>query len=168
MFRRNDSRGQALVEFALILPILVFLLTGFFDIGRVVLAHDALSHAAREAARYAIVHGGSVQNSCPVGPLSTDWKTVPATTVTCPYPSPSKTSIYQEAQEQAAASGFSITVEACYGEGCSGNTDALGATNRRGTPVTVTVHTTVAMAAASVFGIGSFDVTSSSTMLVNH
>ena len=47
MFRRRDARGQSLVETALILPILVLMLTGFFDLGRVVLANDALSHAAR-------------------------------------------------------------------------------------------------------------------------
>ena len=162
-----------MVEFALVLPILMFLLTGFFDLGRVVLAHDALAHAAREAARYAIVHGGSSQNPCPVGPPAEDAVVPAAPTASCPHPSPSKESIYQEAREQAAASGSVVTVEVCYGEGCTGNTDTVDpllgpATNERGTPVTVTVHTTVDMAAASVFGLPSFDVSSSSTMLVNH
>lgn len=167
--KRNDTpRGQALVEFALVLPVLVFLLTGFFDLGRVVLAHDALSHAAREAARYAIVHGGSSENTCPVGPLADAWAAPPAATTDCPYPSPSKESIYQEAREQAGAAGSTVTVEVCYGAGCSGNTDTPGATNERGTPVTVTVHSTVHMAAGSILGLGDFDVTSSSTMLVNH
>jgi hypothetical protein len=69
--------------------------------------------------------------------------------------------------------GSAVTVEVCYGAGCVGNTDepdAEGnpATNERGTPVTVTVHTTVHMAAASLIGFSAFDVTSSSTMLVNH
>lgn len=176
--RRNPSRGQTMVEFALILPIMMFLLTGFFDLGRVVLAHDALAHAAREAARYAIVHGGSIQNTCPVGPLSVgtqpgQWPAYPTPSAGCPHPSPSRESIYQEAREQAAIAGLPVTVEVCYGPGCSGNTDAIDAngnpyTNKRGTPVTVTVRTTVDMAAASAFGLGSFDVVSSSTMLVNH
>jgi Flp pilus assembly protein TadG len=171
MFRKDSHRGQALVEFALVMPILVFLLTGFFDLGRVVLAHDALGHAAREAARYAIVHGGSSENSCPVGPAAKK-AVVPVASSTCPFPSPSKESIYREAREQAGAAGSAVTVEVCYGAGCSGNTDidADGnpATNERGTPVTVTVHSTVNMAAGSLLGLGSFDVTSSSTMLVNH
>jgi Flp pilus assembly protein TadG len=166
MTTRHDTRGQALVEFALVVPILIFLLTGFFDLGRVVLAHDTRGHAAREAARYAIVHGGSVHNTCPAGPLSTKWTTVPAATATCPYPSPSKESIYEEARQQANIAGLDVTVEVCYGQDCTGNTDL--AKNDRGTPVTVTLHTTVEMAALSIFGIGSFDVTSSSTMLVNH
>ena len=106
MFRNRDrsSRGQTMVEFALILPILMFLLTGFFDLGRVVLAHDALGHAAREAARYAIVHGGSSANPCPVGPPHADAE-VPVASASCPYPSPSKESIRIEAREQAAAAG---------------------------------------------------------------
>ena len=156
-----------MVEFALILPILMFILTGFFDLGRVVLAHDAAGHAAREAARYAIVHGGSLANACPVGPAAPT-AVVPAANVSCPYPSPSKESIRVEAREQAAAAGSNVIVEVCYGVGCSGDTDTVGATNARGTPVTVTVRASVAMAAASLLGVSSFDVASSSTMLVNH
>src|SRR3990170_4694191 len=167
MFRNRSTRGQTMVEFALILPIMMFLLTGFFDLGRVVLAHDALGHAAREAARYAIVHGSSPGNLCPVGPLPAD-VTAPTASPTCPYPSPSRESIRIEAREQAAIAGNTVTVEVCYGEGCVGDTDNLGAANTRGTPVTVTVHTTVHMAAGSLLGITSFDVTSSSTMLVNY
>ena len=159
-----------MVEFALILPILMFLLTGFFDLGRVVLAHDALGHAAREAARYAIVHGGSSANTCPVGPAHAD-ANVPVASTSCPYPSPSKESIRIEAREQAAAAGSNVTVEVCYGAGCTGDTDntlPVPATNGRGTPVTVTVRTTVHMAAASLLGVSTFDVVNSSTMLVNH
>ena len=172
MFRRDSSRGQTMVEFALILPILVLLLAGFFDLGRVVLANDSLAHAAREAARYAVVHGGSPLNLCPVGPPATD-TVVPVASTACPYPSPSKESIRIEAREQAAASGSTVTVEVCYGVGCVGDTDKVDpvtgpATNRRGTPVTVTVHSTVSMAAASIIGFSSFDVSNSSTMLVNH
>jgi Flp pilus assembly protein TadG len=165
--RTDSSRGQTMVEFALILPILVLLLTGFFDLGRVVLSNDALSHAAREAARYAIVHGGSVANLCPVGPLPDDILP-PAASASCPFPSPSKESIRVEARQQAAVAGSAVTVEVCYGQGCVGDTDNLNATNERGTPVTVTVHSTVQMTAGSLIGFSSFDVSSSSTMLVNH
>ena len=165
--RTDSSRGQSMVEFALILPILMLLLTGFFDLGRVVLSNDALSHAAREAARYAIVHGGSVANLCPAGPLPADIP-APAASASCPFPSPSRESIRAEARQQAAAAGSSVTVEVCYGLGCVGDTDIPGATNERGTPVTVTVRSTVHMTAASLIGFSSFDVSSSSTMLVNH
>ena len=156
-----------MVEFALVLPILVLLLVGFFDLGRVVLANDGLAAAAREAARYAIVHGGSRANPCPVGPAAPD-AVVPVASASCLHPSPSKESIRIEAREQAEAAGSTVTVQVCYGVGCVGDTDVVGATNARGTPVTVTVHSTVTMAAASIIGLADFSVASSSTMLVNH
>jgi len=52
---RRAYRGQSLVEFALILPILLILLLGIFDFGRAVAAHNSVSNAARSAARVAIV-----------------------------------------------------------------------------------------------------------------
>jgi Flp pilus assembly protein TadG len=53
---RARTRGQALVEFALILPIFILLLVGLFDVGRAVFAYNTVSNAAREAARVAIVN----------------------------------------------------------------------------------------------------------------
>lgn len=47
--------GQTLVEFALIFPLLLFLLIGFFDIGRAVFYYSSLSNAVREAARTGVV-----------------------------------------------------------------------------------------------------------------
>lgn len=47
----HHSRGQSLVEFALILPLFVLLLVGVFDIGRAFFAYIAISNAAREGAR---------------------------------------------------------------------------------------------------------------------
>lgn len=44
-----------MVEFALILPILVLLLVGLFDVGRAVFAYNTVSNAAREAVRLAVV-----------------------------------------------------------------------------------------------------------------
>jgi Flp pilus assembly protein TadG len=52
-FRR--SRGQALVEFALVLPIFLLILMGIFDLGRAVYYSSTLSNAARETAREGIV-----------------------------------------------------------------------------------------------------------------
>lgn len=53
--RGRDSRGQALVEFALILPILVLVMVGIFDVGRLVYAYNTVNNAAREGGRQAIV-----------------------------------------------------------------------------------------------------------------
>jgi len=49
------QRGQSLVEFTLILPLLLVLLMGILDLGRAVAAYNSVSNAARSAARVAIV-----------------------------------------------------------------------------------------------------------------
>jgi Flp pilus assembly protein TadG len=53
---RGKGRGQALVEFALVLPIFILLLVAIFDLGRAVFAYNTLTNAAREGARIAIVN----------------------------------------------------------------------------------------------------------------
>jgi hypothetical protein len=55
---KNQRRysGQSLVEFALIFPLLFFLITGFLDLGRAIFYYSSLTNAVREATRYAIVH----------------------------------------------------------------------------------------------------------------
>jgi len=50
-FRRRHEDGAAAVEFALILPILLLLILGIFEFGRIFNAQIQLSNAAREAAR---------------------------------------------------------------------------------------------------------------------
>ena len=53
--RRDRSRGQSLVEFALILPIFLLILFGLFDMGRAVYYWSTINNASREAARELIV-----------------------------------------------------------------------------------------------------------------
>jgi len=50
-----SQKGQSLVETALILPILIMLLFGIVDFGRILHAYLTLDHAGREAARTAAV-----------------------------------------------------------------------------------------------------------------
>lgn len=51
----DRPRGQALVEFALILPVFILMLVGLFDLGRAVYGFNTVSNASREAVRLAIV-----------------------------------------------------------------------------------------------------------------
>ena len=53
----DRTRGAAAIEFALILPILVMLVFGIFEFGRVYNAKLTLSNAAREAARSYVING---------------------------------------------------------------------------------------------------------------
>ena len=64
--RRAPDGGQALVEFALILPVALLLLVGLFDLSRIVFYSTTLSQAVREGTRYAVVHGAA--STAPTGP----------------------------------------------------------------------------------------------------
>jgi hypothetical protein len=61
----KNSRGQGLVEFALILPLLLVVLFGVFDLGRIYFSTITLTSAAREGARYLTVYPGDVNSSSP-------------------------------------------------------------------------------------------------------
>ncbi len=50
--KRRKERGQSLVEVALTLPILLLILSGLLDIGRVYYIYIALEEAAQEAATF--------------------------------------------------------------------------------------------------------------------
>jgi Flp pilus assembly protein TadG len=86
---RPGERSQALIEFALVSPVLLLLVFGVVDIGRAVFYYDTLNHAAREGARAAVtasnrlptdadvlttvnsqVVGAQVTAPCPQGPIT--------------------------------------------------------------------------------------------------
>lgn len=85
----NFQRSQALIEFALVSPVLLLLLFGIVDIGRAIFYYDTLNHAAREGARVAVrasnqlptnndvltsvtsqMQGVPVTAPCPQGPVT--------------------------------------------------------------------------------------------------
>ena len=95
--RHEGQRSQALIEFALISPVLLLLIFGIIDIGRAVFYYDTLNHAAREGARTAVrasstlptnndvlatvtqqLVGAPVSEPCPQGPVTS--ATPPANT----------------------------------------------------------------------------------------
>jgi hypothetical protein len=58
--RRNrwchKSKGQELAEFAIVLPLLLFIVFGLLDLGRLFHALITITNAAREGARYGIIY----------------------------------------------------------------------------------------------------------------
>jgi Flp pilus assembly protein TadG len=52
---RKSARGQALAEFALVLPVLMLLIAGIVEFGRAWNIKQAVTDAAREGVRYAVV-----------------------------------------------------------------------------------------------------------------
>jgi len=55
---RNDD-GAAIVEFAIVVPLLILVLVACFDFARAVNAYVTVANASREGARYATVHPGA-------------------------------------------------------------------------------------------------------------
>jgi Flp pilus assembly protein TadG len=51
----RSHKGQTLVEFAFLIPILILVITLFIDVGRLIYTYSEMSNATREGTRYAIV-----------------------------------------------------------------------------------------------------------------
>jgi Flp pilus assembly protein TadG len=56
MAEHLKERGQALVEFSLVIIVFIPIVFGIFDGGRLIFAYNAVANAAREGARVAIVN----------------------------------------------------------------------------------------------------------------
>lgn len=61
----KESRGQAIVELAILLPVLLLILLGILEFGRVFSSYMIITHASREGARVGAVGGSDldVQNT---------------------------------------------------------------------------------------------------------
>lgn len=76
----KENRGQAMVEMALVLPLLLLLLFGIMECGRVFASYIEVEHAARDGARYAAIHSSAsdstiksvITNKCVLVSLSND------------------------------------------------------------------------------------------------
>ena len=71
--RRDDGRGQSLVEFALVLPLFLILVFGVVDGGRAIFAFNQMSQIARTVARTASTACFQTATPCDAasGPIST-------------------------------------------------------------------------------------------------
>lgn len=68
--QRHRSRGQSLVELALILPVLLLLLVTALDLGRLLYSQVTITNAAKEGALVAS-QGGTFQSNQPCGDTNT-------------------------------------------------------------------------------------------------
>ncbi len=104
------QRSQALIEFALISPVLLLLLFGIIDLGRAVFYYDTINHAVREGARTAVrassplptnadvlatvttqLIGTPVTEPCPQGPVTSATPPANAAWLYVTEPSPPST-----------------------------------------------------------------------------
>ncbi|MEJ2448693.1 MAG: pilus assembly protein [Anaerolineales bacterium] len=60
---RGKRSGQSFVELAIVLPLLLFLLIGFVEIGAIIYNYLSLMDVVREAARFAILLSRSLPST---------------------------------------------------------------------------------------------------------
>ncbi len=161
-----------MVEFALIAPLFFLLLFSIIEFGRAVYYIQMLNNAAREGARYAIVHGGpGHERNCSSGPF-------PATpayakAIVCD-PNGDKVVAATKAAAIAiidsAANAFQVQVRWCANDGdiadCPG-THGDG-DNGRNQTVKVNVTYTFQPMIAGVVPLPTFTMTGGSTLVINN
>jgi len=106
----HRSRGQSLVEFALVLPILVILLFGTIQVGVTYGGYNGLINSVREAARY-----GSVCTGTTCGDKTTAHLIAGIQTGVFAYKGGSPTAVVSYSSYQDAAGKYNIqmTVTGC-------------------------------------------------------
>ena len=60
---QHQQRGTALIEMALVLPLLTLLLIGIINMGLVIREHQVLQNAAREGARYSTLQANRIDEA---------------------------------------------------------------------------------------------------------
>jgi len=150
----RPSKGQALAEVALVLPVFFLMVFGMIDLGRVIWANDVVANAAREGSRFASVNAGT-----------------PGLTTEI-----TKDDIRNHALGFVVAGGVNTQVHVCFSRvniaaqesECAGDVDELNAFYERGNLVTVSVESQVPVMVAGVLGSGFLTVRGESTVLINN
>ncbi|HVA87282.1 MAG TPA: TadE/TadG family type IV pilus assembly protein [Candidatus Saccharimonadales bacterium] len=153
-------------EFALVAPLFFLLVFGLIEFGRAMYYVQILNNAAREGARYAIVHGSAAL--CPSGPLPGGG------TNPC---DPSGANVVVAARRYAfgVVDNGTLTVTRCWNSisapsaSCDNAASNFGPGNdQRGSPVYVQVSLTYSTILGSLVPIPTFTIQGESTLVVNH
>ena len=167
----HRSVGQAMVEFALVAPMFFLLLFSIIDFGRAVYYIQTLNGAAREGARYAIVHGGNSLN--PSGPMP------PTIPITPNAYDPNGVYVVQAVKNYAVGvidanpADYVVTVKWCsQGTVPACPDDAIApagnGTNERGDTVVVEVAYTFRPFISGIVPLPTFTLTGGSTLVINN
>jgi hypothetical protein len=170
--RRASRRGQALVEFALVIPLMLILAFALVDFARGIFIYSVISSAAREGARYAIVHGN--QGATPVGVTPVILPDNPPQTG--PGTTDQDGTIYVVPKTRELAFGLdqsALRVGVCWGDGCTISPDCATSHNEAQSAipdVPVTVRTCYAFQpiTASFLRLGSLGLAAQATLTVTH
>ena len=162
------------MEFALVAPIFFFVIFAIFEFGRSVYVTQVLANAAREGARYAIVHGANSQ--CPSGPLPAILGDNPCDPTGDLYIVP-KVKQFAVAIPNTETSDFVVSVKWCDANGGADADDSTcpdtnsvargDGTNDRSETVTVTVTYTY-RPLLGIVPLPTFLMTGGSTLVINN
>ncbi|MHB8892689.1 MAG: TadE/TadG family type IV pilus assembly protein [Candidatus Limnocylindrales bacterium] len=158
---RHPSRGQALVEFAIVAPLFFLLLFTLIEFGRAVYYIQILNNAAREGARYAIVHGADA--GCPSGPWPPAYGINPCDPIGLHVEGAVKD--YAIGIIDAVPADFVVTRSWCKN---AGKEPCSQPENSRGSTVSVSVQYTFRPWLAAIVPLPTFTLTGGSTLVVNH
>lgn len=168
--KKNKSRGQALVEFALVAPLFFLLLFGIVEAGRFIFYYEVLNNATRDGARYAIVNGASSLYR-KTGPPA------PGLVCTPTICDPTGLDVVQAVRKSAVGVvGTGITVERCWWYkdcdfvthgACPPAVDPFCGDNARGASVTVTASYTYA-SLIPIVPLPNITVTAESSLVINN
>lgn len=145
--------GQAIVEIALVLPILLALLVGIVDAARALQAYVTLADAVREAARDASVHGSGASVSTASATLVAG-TTGPDFTLS---PSPTRQSV-----NQGASTSYAVTIVPSGGFGGSVTLSVAGLPSGASAifgPQPATTSSTMTVTTAASTPTGSYVLT---------
>lgn len=142
----SNDRAQALVETALVLPLLLLLIVGLFDVGRAVWLSNTLATAVREGSRYGVVHGAL--SGAPTGPGSATYT-----------PPDTDTAITAHVRRYASGVPGSLTVRSTWPDGNA----------NRGSRIVVSASFPFVPILSQVFLGGGLGITlqSSSTLVID-
>jgi Flp pilus assembly protein TadG len=142
--QERRERGQAMVEFAFVLPVFILLTIGLIELGRGVFTYNMLSNAAREGSRAGITSSGTIGTMCTQAIQQVHVPGV--STGNCPGSGTSST----------VDAGGGLTVDVCQDSTCFGTSYPY--------PVAFTQLTYTFIPQTSFFA--SFNLETSSTMYV--
>ncbi len=182
--RSGRTHGQALAEFALVAPLFFLLMLALIEFGRAVYYTQILDSAARDGARYAIVHG--FQSFCPSGPMAfgglntcdpngdrvistVEDRSIGVTDKASKLTAHVKwcdATLYEAEPPQSTCGDYDLATNELVP--CSDWTSLGDGDNNRGQLVTVCVQYSYASFLAGVVPIPDFTVTGRATLVVNN
>jgi Flp pilus assembly protein TadG len=109
---RRRRHGAAVVELAVVMPVILLFLLGTIDFSLIMYAYGTVSEAARGGARYAIVHGS--WSSVPVGPAANDATVATTVKSFAPALDPTQLTITSSWANNSNAPSSQVTVNVSY------------------------------------------------------